>query len=198
MSGIFAECTSAIFYVPAENISQRLQIQTMPNIQRYRNANDIIKTTLHYEGVKGLYRGYLASLYTNAPGSAVWWTTYELTKMPLHQILNHYSTTDSHSSTNNHIVHIISGGLSGFTSCIVSNPLDVVKTRLQTLDVRKDTHRSAIENGIWPLFFSIVRKEGLKGLYKGLTARLMINIPGSSLAFFFYEIVKRYSLSSLP
>jgi hypothetical protein len=196
MSGIFAECTSALFFVPAENVSQRLQVHGMTGIQRYANINDIIKTMLHYEGWTGLYRGYRASLYTYAPGSATWWATYELSKKPIHLMMDITSSAFSKSNDHmiDHTVHVICGALAGLTSCLVTNPLDVVKTRLQTLDISNIANRSTIQSGMWPMLFSMFRKEGIRGLYRGLTARLMVNIPGSACAFFAYELVKQHSL----
>lgn len=196
VSGVVAECASAFFYVPAENVSQRLQLQSIRTTtgQRLSNISEIFRMTLRYEGWLGLYRGYGASIYTYAPGSAIWWASYELSKKPIRGILHRYSNLELTHPSTNHLVHIIGGAFSGLTSCLITNPLDVIKTRFQTLDLSLSENRIILRKGVQSMLFSMFWNEGLRGLYRGLSARLMVSIPGSACSFSVYEIVKRYSL----
>jgi solute carrier family 25, member 44 len=190
-----AECASALFYVPTENVSQRLQLQSIKATgQRFTNISEIVRMTLRYEGWLGLYRGYCASIYTYAPGSAIWWASYELSKKPIRGALHRYSSLENNHPSTNHLVHIIGGAFSGLTSCLVTNPLDVIKTRFQTLDLSLSENRILLRNGVRSMLFSMFWNEGLRGLYRGLSARLMVSVPGSACSFSVYEIVKRYSL----
>lgn len=79
------------------------------------------------------------------------------------------------------------GGLAGSTAALFSTPFDVVKTRLQTQipgSIRP-------YNGVFRALQEIGRHEGLKGLYRGLTPRLIMYISQGALFFASYESFKR-------
>jgi hypothetical protein len=40
-----------------------------------------MKTIYKYEGLKGFYRGFGATVLTYAPSSAIWWMVYERCKV---------------------------------------------------------------------------------------------------------------------
>ena len=40
----------------------------------------------------------------------------------------------------------------------------------------------------------LAANEGVRGFYKGLSVRLIANVPNSAIAFFGYELVKSWSL----
>jgi hypothetical protein len=64
LSGACAELAGGVFYVPADVVSQRLQIQDLngftKNRRLYTGPFDVIRRTFRFEGLKGFYRGYLA------------------------------------------------------------------------------------------------------------------------------------------
>lgn len=82
-------------------------------------------------------------------------------------------------------IQCIAGPLSSLTSSLITNPLDVCRTRIQ---VEKERRR----------FVSILRElwqqEGLAVFTKGLTARLSHSCVYSLFIIFGYETVKRISL----
>jgi solute carrier family 25 protein 44 len=55
-----------------------------PNLQngmgksKTQLALAITKDIYHTDGLRGFYRGYVASLFTYVPSSALWWTFYHL------------------------------------------------------------------------------------------------------------------------
>ena len=74
--------------------------------------------------------------------------------------------------------HGLSATIGSITGMIISNPLDVVKSKIQgqenTMSVQE-------------LCSSIVRKEGIKGFYRGFVPGLMKTAPHSILSFIFAE-----------
>lgn len=80
VAGGMAEVAAGTFYVPADIVSQRLQVQGLENSAKYSGAFDVIRTTLQREGVRGFYRGYTAYIMAYAPGSAIYWGSYETFK----------------------------------------------------------------------------------------------------------------------
>ena len=75
-------------------------------------------------------------------------------------------------------VHGWSGALAGVTSTIATNPLDVVKTRLQV----SEGQVSAIG-----VLRGVLSESGLRGLYSGLIPRLAAAVPRSVCAVLAYE-----------
>ncbi len=79
-----AEVAGGIFYVPADIVAQRLQIQStegfVHNCRLYNGPVDVVRRIVRHDGPLGLYRGYVAYVTAYAPGSAVQWGSYEVSK----------------------------------------------------------------------------------------------------------------------
>ena len=63
------------------------------------------------------------------------------------------------------VVHALSGCVAGVVSSLVTNPLDVVKTRLQTQDASAFHPRTT---GFLGTLRSLVATEGSRALFRGL------------------------------
>ena len=64
LSGAMAEMAGGLFFVPADIIAQRLQIQStegfVQNSRLYNGPMDVIRKLWGHEGLRGFYRGYFA------------------------------------------------------------------------------------------------------------------------------------------
>lgn len=80
----------------------------------------------------------------------------------------------------------MAGAASGFLAGVVVTPLDVVKTRLQAegLNNRYGSFLGA--------FKTIVREEGVKGLYRGVVAVTIGYLPTWTIYFTIYERAKHF------
>ena len=83
-----------------------------------------------------LATGFGASIATFVPSSAVWWSAYgAYQKAVWHQLDRRWQASSGKpiDRTPNQILSVqtFSGMLAGCTSAVLTNPLDVVKTRLQ-------------------------------------------------------------------
>ena len=57
----------------------RFQVRGSPEghgVVAFGQTKDIIRQILRADGLRGFYRGYVASLLTYIPNSAVWWPFY--------------------------------------------------------------------------------------------------------------------------
>ncbi|TKY87201.1 hypothetical protein EX895_003878 [Sporisorium graminicola] len=86
------------------------------------------------------------------------------------------------------------GAVSGFASCVLLQPFDLLKTRLQQLDHTKPAASLPIAA---PQYASrtarlvaitkdIVRTQGYQGLWRGTTPTVIRNVPG--VALYFYSV----------
>lgn len=93
---------------------------------KLRGAVSIVREIIHREGVRGMYRGYLVSLMTYAPNSALWWALYTgfYRKSMEWQLLSSGMVPLS-------LVQAVCGMCGGLLAAVLTNPLDVFRTRYQ-------------------------------------------------------------------
>ncbi|KAL0858495.1 hypothetical protein ABMA27_012361 [Loxostege sticticalis] len=141
-------------------------------------AKEVFIRVYRLNGVAGYYRGYAASLAAYVPNSALWWALYTTYQDELLKI--------SPSWMSHLVIQCAAGTLGGFTTTILTNPLDIVRARLQVEGV--STMRQVIKD-LW-------LEEGLMGLYlKGLSARLVQSACFSFSIILGYESIKRVAVS---
>jgi len=137
-------------------------------------AWDVTRTVYNRDGFRGFYRGYFASLANYVPSSAMWWTFYQVYQ----DIVSKVTYFLPHTAN-----QCMAAMLSGCTTSIITNPLDLVRTRVQV-------HRRP--------FFDTVRylwkTERLSIFHKGLTARMTASSIYSLAVILGYESVKKMSV----
>ncbi|KAG7270823.1 hypothetical protein CRUP_031188 [Coryphaenoides rupestris] len=131
-----------------------------------------LKLILEKEGPRSLFRGLGPNLVGVAPSSA---------KERLNGILEPDSMQ----------VHMVSAGLAGFTAITATNPIWLIKTRLQ-LDARNRGERqmSALD-----CMRRVYRADGLRGFYRGMSASYA-GISETVIHFVIYEGIKRRLLDA--
>ncbi|XP_062519430.1 electrogenic aspartate/glutamate antiporter SLC25A13, mitochondrial-like [Corticium candelabrum] len=174
--GAIAGAVGATAVYPIDLVKTRLQNQRKRRVVVgelfYRNSFDCFWKVLRHEGVFGLYRGLGPQLIGVAPEKAIKLTTNDFMREKL-------------TSKNGHLPfyrEIIAGGCAGASQVIFSNPLEIVKIRLQV---------AGQFTGIKPpSALKIVADLGFKGLYKGISACLLRDIPFSAIYFSSYAHLK--------
>jgi len=84
VSGILAEGVSCSVFVPTDVIKERLQVQGSASPYKYKGSFDALRQIMSQEGLRGLYKGYGASLLSFGPFSALYFVFYEGLKKKLH------------------------------------------------------------------------------------------------------------------
>lgn len=85
VSGMAAETISCVLWVPIDVVKERLQTQQPARAggalhaadAPYRGSVHALRTILASEGVRGLYKGYFATLGSFGPYSALYFAFYE-------------------------------------------------------------------------------------------------------------------------
>ncbi|KAJ8254449.1 hypothetical protein COCON_G00210610 [Conger conger] len=91
----------------------------------------------------------------------------------------------------------VCGSLSGTCSTLLFQPLDLVKTRLQTLQKTRTPGSARV--GMVTMFLSVVRTEKLQGLWKGVAPSFVRCIPGVGIYFStFYSLKQHFFLERAP
>lgn len=129
-SGFLGDLAASIVYVPSEVLKTRLQLQGRYNNPyfrsgyNYKGTMDAARTIVRQEGASALFYGYKATLYRDLPFSALQFMFWEqfLAWAQLYQ-----GSRDVGAP-----LELMTGGFAGGLAGIMTCPLDVVKTRLQT------------------------------------------------------------------
>ncbi|XP_069907102.1 mitochondrial glycine transporter isoform X1 [Oryctolagus cuniculus] len=87
------------------------------------------------------------------------------------------------------------GSISGTCSTLLFQPLDLLKTRLQTLQPSDHGSRRV---GMLAVFLKVVRTESLLGLWKGMSPSIVRCVPGMGIYFGTFYSLKQYFLRGHP
>lgn len=129
-SGFIADFAASIIYVPSEVLKTRLQLQGryknpfFNSGYNYRGTVDAARTIARQEGVSALFYGYKATIFRDLPFSALQFAFYEQEQAWARR----YKGSRDIGLGLEIGTAASAGGLAGVITC----PLDVVKTRIQT------------------------------------------------------------------
>ncbi|TYZ69086.1 hypothetical protein PybrP1_010192 [[Pythium] brassicae (nom. inval.)] len=123
-AGVVATVCHDMIMTPMDVVKQRLQLGY------YSGVMDCFKTIIRQEGLRALYLSFPTTFIMNLPYSMIMVSANETFK----KILNP-------SGEMNITAYVASGAMAGAMAGVLTNPLDVAKTRLQTqmMLVQEDT-----------------------------------------------------------
>ncbi|XP_077567452.1 solute carrier family 25 member 44a [Stigmatopora nigra] len=142
----------------------------------FGQTRDISVQIFAADGFRGFYRGYVASLLTYIPNSALWWPFYHFYAEQL--------STMAPSECPHLILQALAGPMAAATASTITNPMDVVRARVQV-----EGRSSVVDT-----FKQLLAEEGVGAMTKGLSARIISSTPTSVLIVVGYETLKRLSL----
>ena len=178
-------CTACAFQPPqcTRNVS-RSCVSLTPAAPLARAGG--LSRILADEGVRGLYRGLTPTLFALLPNWAVYFTAYERLKVSIaRRVRPEWAASPG--------VHMAAAAGAGAATMLITNPLWVVKTRLQTqhMGLKMGAGRStALYKGTADALLRIAREEGLSGLYSGLGPSLL-GVMHVVVQFPLYEAIKQ-------
>ncbi|KAG8737305.1 mitochondrial aspartate-glutamate transporter agc1 [Ceratobasidium sp. 414] len=143
----------------------------------YKNSFDCAQKVLRNEGFVGFYRGLGPQLIGVAPEKAIKLTVNDLVRG---------RATDPETGRIKLMWELIAGGTAGGCQVIFTNPLEIVKIRLQVQGEAAKVEGVAPRGAV-----HIVRQLGLFGLYRGAVACLLRDIPFSAIYFPAYAHMKK-------
>ncbi|KAH8247261.1 hypothetical protein KR038_001194, partial [Drosophila bunnanda] len=173
--GSFAGAVGATVVYPIDLVKTRMQNQRAGSYigeVAYRNSWDCFKKVIRHEGVLGLYRGLLPQLLGVAPEKAIKLTMNDLVRDKFTDKKGNIPTW----------AEVLAGGVAGASQVVFTNPLEIVKIRLQVA--------GEIASGSKIRAWSVVKELGLFGLYKGARACLLRDVPFSAIYFPTYAHTK--------
>ncbi|KAJ3043787.1 mitochondrial aspartate-glutamate transporter agc1 [Rhizophlyctis rosea] len=193
--GSVAGAIGATVVYPIDLVKTRMQNQRSKVVGQvlYKNSWDCFQKVIRNEGVMGLYSGLIPQLVgasfeltsgehymkTVAPEKAIKLTMNDLVRS---------KTRDPKTGEIPLWAEILAGCTAGGSQVLFTNPLEIVKIRLQ---VQGEAAKAALDASTPKASaITIVRQLGLLGLYKGVGACLLRDIPFSGIYFPTYAHLK--------
>jgi len=172
--GSIAGATGATAVYPIDLVKTRMQNQRTGSYigeLMYRNSFDCFKKVLRHEGFTGLYRGLVPQLVGVAPEKAI--------KLTMNDLVRDKMTSDGKIPVWG---EVLAGACGGGSQVMFTNPLEIVKIRLQVA--------GEIAGGQRVSAFGVIKELGFFGLYKGSRACFLRDVPFSAIYFPAYAHLK--------
>ncbi|KAG5421535.1 RIM2 [Candida metapsilosis] len=189
----------AVVTCPLDVVKTRLQSDVYHNVYNtsVKSGNPIRQAYQHLaetgsalrgmyvnEGVTSLFKGLGPNLVGVIPARSINFFTYGATKDFL--IRNFGTANNGLEKTEQTWMHLVSGINAGFVTSTATNPIWLIKTRLQL-----DKSHSKIYKNSWDCLKHVVKNEGFFSLYRGLSASYLGGIE-STIQWVLYEQMRMF------
>ena len=194
-----AVLVSQIFGNPIDVVSQRLmlreQLADPPSASpgtpggsapRPKGAFEAALQVYRLRGLRGFYTGFAISCLQFVPSASLWWASYPLFRGAYSQAV--LSTLDESSPSgpltgwNARAAEVLAGASSSAVVAVAIAPFDIIRTRAQVEGL-----------GGLTVARQLIQTEGVRGLWKGVGARIVTLMPQGAVSVSAYEQVKRWS-----
>ncbi|KAH9497757.1 hypothetical protein DERF_013716 [Dermatophagoides farinae] len=179
-AGFLAAFFSSFTLCPTELIKCKLQALRETG-KGSIGAFELTRNILKSEGIPGLFRGLTSTMAREMPGYFFFFGGYEYTKSAMIKYGGQSEELGLMKTT-------IAGGIGGICLWTSIFPFDVVKSRIQIQSSQESMNK---------VLLTILRQEGIKGLYNGLTPTLLRTFPSTGALFVAYEYSKLYMTKAL-
>lgn len=92
------------------------------------------------------------------------------------------------SNPNSYMSHFLAGSMAGLAQSVITSPMELAKVRLQ---VQMDKIGVTKFKGPIQCLLYIYQCDGIRGIFRGLSATTLRDVPGLSIYFVSYEFLMR-------
>jgi len=202
LSAFSAGVTSNTIMNPWWMVKTRFQILADKSVGQvqFTSYSALVKHIYREEGILGFYKGVSAS-YVGAIQGAIQWVVYENLKTRLQRKADKQAEkTHTADKTNkgksavpakkgeiSPTEYFIAAGLSKAVAVLASYPREVVRTRMQEQAVNGIFKY----RGLLGTVSTVLKEEGLRGLYSGIGVHLARSVPTSAIMFVTFELIAK-------
>ncbi|XP_008544906.1 mitochondrial glycine transporter isoform X1 [Microplitis demolitor] len=166
--GIAARTLSGSLLIPITVIKTRYE----SGVYKYQSMGEALRLIYKYEGIKGLSSGLAPTLLRDAPYSGLYLMFYTQLKEVSDKKLSGSVTT-----------HFACGIVSGILASVITQPVDVIKTKMQLYPDKF--------NNIKSVFIFVHQKYGYRGFFKGIVPRMLRRTLMTAMAWTVYEQITK-------
>ncbi|KAH9406054.1 hypothetical protein TYRP_014354 [Tyrophagus putrescentiae] len=164
-------CDASITY-PIEYVKVMLQLQEKGKEKKFANATDVVRQTIRYHGLLGMYRGF-SVVFT--------WSVPKYTNVPIKTL---FIDSNGHLSPLNKMLCGLGAGVVEALFAVV--PQDSVKIKFINDRCSEQPKYRGLLHGIR----EIVRERGLGAMYTGVTPTVLKQSSNQAIRFFVFESLK--------
>ncbi|QPG75799.1 hypothetical protein FOA43_003161 [Brettanomyces nanus] len=192
VSGGLGGMCGAIFTSPFDVVKTRLQSSVFHEVYKtqvgsrslvssigkhFQETCSIIYNVYKIEGSRALFKGLGPNLIGVIPARSINFFTYDYTKGLLKK-------TDYFKGEETSFIHLLAGLNAGIVTSTATNPIWLIKTRLQLDKATKKEYKNSID-----CLRKTIKNEGFFALYKGLSASYLGSAE-STIQWILYEQMK--------
>ncbi|GMT11066.1 hypothetical protein PFISCL1PPCAC_2363 [Pristionchus fissidentatus] len=174
-AGSAAGLCQSIIATPSERVKLLIQIQNdSAHAPRYTSCRHAAMSLWKREGIKGMTRGYWATVLRDCPAFGIYFASYDWMAKKM--------SKDGKMESLTCMQLLTAGGGAGMLSWLFNYPTDVIKTRFQTCTSYKSYREclmKALADGGW------------RSLFVGLNSTLIRAFPSNAATFFTVEMTYR-------
>ena len=141
-----------------------------------------VRHIVRHEGVTALWSGLRPAILMTVPANAIYFTAYE-------QIRDAVAASSPQSSQD--LASMLAAGGAKLLASTATAPLELMRTRMQA-------DRALLAEGMLGGAAALVRREGVRGLFRGLGPMLCRDVPFSCTYWLVYERLRRRSVAAHP
>ncbi|KAK9470171.1 mitochondrial carrier domain-containing protein [Dipodascopsis tothii] len=175
LAGLGAGCTVSFVAAPIEQVKARLQIQYDAATRRYTGPINCAVSLVRESGLRGLYRGLLATMIFRSSFFFLWGSYDVLTR-----------TMRERTALSEAAINFWAGGLSAQLFWTLAYPADVIKQTIMIDDVRNPRFKSWLDAAR-----TIYVERGTRGFFRGFVPTAIRALPTNASALVVYEAVIR-------
>lgn len=180
-AGFFSAIPMTAITAPFERVKVLLQIQGQKTLApgekpKYSGGVDVVRQLYKEGGIRSVFRGSVATLARDGPGSAAYFAAYEYIKRALTPL---DPVTGKPSGTLSLPAITCAGAAAGVAMWIPVFPIDTVKSRLQTMDGNPTV--GGVVRGLY-------RSGGLKAFFPGFAPAIARAVPANAATFLGVEL----------
>ncbi|XP_022731105.1 adenine nucleotide transporter BT1, chloroplastic/mitochondrial-like [Durio zibethinus] len=172
IAGAVAGVSSTLCTYPLEMLKTRLTVN-----EDYKNLLDAIVKIVRAEGAAGLYEGLTPSLIGVVPYAASNYFAYDTLRKAYKQAFKEEEIGN--------IMTLLIGSAAGAISSTATFPLEVARKQMQAGAINGRQYHNMLH-----ALTSMLEKEGISGIYRGLGPSCMKLVPAAGISFMCYEACK--------
>ncbi len=151
------------------NPSEVLLVRSIHSDKLKFPISSYVKNVYNEMGISGFFNGYKAAILRSAVFNGTRLSLYSHTKSNFQDVYPSLKGTTT--------LHFMSGAISTITAIIISNPIDVIKSRAQ-----KEKPKSILQ-----LAAKSFKTDGFSLVYRGLIPSIFKSLPHSIITFVVFE-----------
>ncbi|KAK3765277.1 hypothetical protein RRG08_062837 [Elysia crispata] len=183
LAGSLAGVTSVAMTYPLDLCRARMAVTPKDT---YKHIGQVFMKMYRMEGLRSIYRGFTPTMLGAVPYSGCSFFTYETLKK-IH--------AEMHQGRDpNPLERMCCGAMAGMVGQSASYPLDIVRRRMQTAGL---TGHIKDYTSIMNTVRSVLKEEGLRGMYKGLSMNWIKGPIAVGISFSSFDTLKHW-LRRLP